>query len=454
MFRSIPNSTAPGNRRRRFLQAAAWACLALWLPAATASAQDEHGAGGGRGTVAVAVAEGGDHEGGGRQGAGRNAQERAYRHRRRTGRTLGGGEAGGGGHTGHTPAAGDGGSIPTTGDTLSNGEIGGGTGGEHFVHHSPVTGVRTAKFCGADGARSSTDRRADTPVEEDNYDEAHTGSHQPADHLAGIRGVELRRHSQRTAVGRHGWAVHRLCPGSPWPGFRPPGRRQRPDGRRRFGSTHGSGQAVGRGHYGQGGSTGEESSDEGTSDDKKGPRFGGGENARKPGEGATGGRPVWAKEGIPEVELGRLSVARAPASVLKHAFDEVTANWSTIGPTVMTLTAEGQPTLTMTVAQLYSLPADQFAHIVQTYYDSIVRINSPLENLSLLKDVRINNTTGPDRRDTGKHHRSCRDLPWVGIRQDDRGDGGYRHGDQHHPAVTGADAGADCGPGCEGGSRA
>ena len=29
MFRSIPNSTAPGNRRRRFLQAAAWACLAL-----------------------------------------------------------------------------------------------------------------------------------------------------------------------------------------------------------------------------------------------------------------------------------------------------------------------------------------------------------------------------------------------------------------------------------------
>ena len=159
------------------------------------------------------------------------------------------------------------------------------------------------------------------------------------------------------------------------------------------GSTHGSGQAVGRGHYGQGGSTGEELSDEGTSDDKKGPRFGGGENARKPGEGTTGGRPVWAKEGIPEVELGRLSVARAPASVLNHAFSEVTTNWSTTGPTVMTLTAEGQPTLTMTVAQLYSLPADQFAHIVQTYYDSIVRIDSPLENLSLLKDVRTNNTT-------------------------------------------------------------
>ena len=100
---------------------------------------------------------------------------------------------------------------------------------------------------------------------------------------------------------------------------------------------------------------------------RKGHASAAGRTPAEAGEGTTGGRPVWAKEGIPEVELGRLSVAQAPASVLKHAFDEVTANWSTIGPTVMTLTAEGQPTLTMTVAQLYSLPADQFAHIVQTW---------------------------------------------------------------------------------------
>ncbi len=154
-----------------------------------------------------------------------------------------------------------------------------------------------------------------------------------------------------------------------------------------------SGQGVSRGHFGQGGSTGEESGDDGTSEDKKGPKFGGGDDSRKPTPGTTGGRPVWAKEGIPEIELGRLSVARAPANVLDHAFTEVTTNWATIGPTVMTLTAEGQPTLTMTVAQLYSLPATEFARVVQTYYDTISRVNSPLENLSLLKNVSSTGTT-------------------------------------------------------------
>jgi hypothetical protein len=169
------------------------------------------------------------------------------------------------------------------------------------------------------------------------------------------------------------------------------------------GSSHApgaSGQGMGRGgatstqgHYGQGGSTGTETGEEGTSTDKKGPRFGGGEDTRKPEPGTTGGRPVWAKEGIPEVELGRLSVARAPEHVLDHAFTEVVSNWTTTGTTVMTLTADGQPTLTMTVAQLYSLPAIEFARIVQTYYASIVRIDSPLENLSLLKNLAITNTT-------------------------------------------------------------
>lgn len=154
-----------------------------------------------------------------------------------------------------------------------------------------------------------------------------------------------------------------------------------------------SGTAIGRGHYGQGGSSGEES-EEGTDSDKKGPRFGGGENTRKPEAGTTGGRPVWAKEGIPEVELGRLSVARAPASVLQHALTEVTTNWTaTTGSTVLTLTADGQPTLTMTVAELYSKSAEEFAHIVATYYASVVRIDSPLENLALLKDIRTDNTT-------------------------------------------------------------
>ena len=171
--------------------------------------------------------------------------------------------------------------------------------------------------------------------------------------------------------------------------------------------THGSGHAPGtsgqsmgqggstgmRGHYGQGGSTGTETGEEGTSSDKKGPRFGGGENSRKPSEGTTGGRPGWAKEGIPEVELGRLSVARSPAHVLDHAFSEAVSNWTSMGSTVMVLSAEGQETLTMTVAQLYSLPASEFSYIVQTYYPSIVRIDSPLENLSLLKSFALTGAT-------------------------------------------------------------
>lgn len=153
-----------------------------------------------------------------------------------------------------------------------------------------------------------------------------------------------------------------------------------------------SGQSMGHGgssgthgHYGQGGSTGTETGDEGTSTDKQVPRYGGSESNQKPAAGTTGGRPAWAKEGIPEVELGRLSVARSPEHVLDHAFSEAVSNWSTMGTTVMVLSAEGQETLTMTVAQLYSLSATEFSYIVKTYYSSIVRIDSPLENLSLLK---------------------------------------------------------------------
>ena len=131
------------------------------------------------------------------------------------------------------------------------------------------------------------------------------------------------------------------------------------------------------------------SSDEASSEEGKGPHYGGGASARKPEGGSTGGRPVWAKEGIPEVELGRLSVARAPASVLNHAFSEVTANWPTTSNTIITLN-DGQQ---LTVAQLYSKPAVEFARIVQNNYQAIVRVNSPLENLSLLKDLATNSRT-------------------------------------------------------------
>lgn len=149
------------------------------------------------------------------------------------------------------------------------------------------------------------------------------------------------------------------------------------------------GSSAQRGHYGQGGSTGEESGEEGTSSDRQGPRFGGGANSRQPEAGTSGGRPAWAKEGIPEVELGRLSVARAPSHVLDHAFSEVTSNWPTTSATIITL-ADGTQ---LTVTQLYSMTASEFANIVANNYDAVTRIDSPLENLSLLKNLLANDGT-------------------------------------------------------------
>jgi len=157
------------------------------------------------------------------------------------------------------------------------------------------------------------------------------------------------------------------------------------------GSYMGQGGSVSgeHGHFGQGGSTGEESGEEGTSSDRQGPRFGGGENSRQPESGTQGGRPAWAKEGIPEVELGRLSVARAPAKVLDHAFSEVITNWATTSTTIITLSNGDQ----LTVAQLYSMSASEFATIVATEYSAVTRIDSPLENLSLLKNLLSTGTT-------------------------------------------------------------
>jgi hypothetical protein len=160
------------------------------------------------------------------------------------------------------------------------------------------------------------------------------------------------------------------------------------------GGTHGQTQRPANpGQSMKGMGTGKGGSSEESDSDKKGPGYAGGTNAAKPPPGTQGGRPVWAQEGIPAVELGRLSVARAPSHVITKALAEAVSNWTTMGTTVMTLTADGQPTLTMTVAQLYSLPAEQFANIVMTYYPSIIRIDSPLENLGLMQDLGKTGTT-------------------------------------------------------------
>ena len=82
-----------------------------------------------------------------------------------------------------------------------------------------------------------------------------------------------------------------------------------------------------------------------------------------------GRRPVWAQEGIPEVELGRLNVSRAPGRVLAHAEGEALATYSEA------------------MAVLYSLDADQAAALLSTSFRDVSRYDSPLQNLALYKDV-------------------------------------------------------------------
>jgi len=138
----------------------------------------------------------------------------------------------------------------------------------------------------------------------------------------------------------------------------------------------GGGQGQGQGGKGGGGagaggghSTGSGQGGPSADSDAKGPKYGGGENANKPGSGTQGGKPVWAQEGIPEVELGRLSVVRAPAHVIDKAEAEAIANFN--------------PTAS---AALYSMTAEAFAAYVLANYATVVRIDSPLENLGLYKE--------------------------------------------------------------------
>ncbi len=85
----------------------------------------------------------------------------------------------------------------------------------------------------------------------------------------------------------------------------------------------------------------------------------------------SGRRPVWAQEGIPEVELGRLNVSRAPGRVLARAEDEALA------------------TYLEEMATLYNLSADAAASLLESNFRGVSRYDSPLQNLALYKDVMI-----------------------------------------------------------------
>ena len=88
-----------------------------------------------------------------------------------------------------------------------------------------------------------------------------------------------------------------------------------------------------------------------------------------------GGRPIWAQEGIPEVELGRLNVGRAPPFVLARAENKALEEY------------------TDDMAELYQLSAENAANLLQNNFDELARIHSPVQNLALYRDVMIFNQT-------------------------------------------------------------
>lgn len=105
--------------------------------------------------------------------------------------------------------------------------------------------------------------------------------------------------------------------------------------------------------------------------DAKGPRFSGGA-----GTGSSGGKPVWAQEGLPtnsdgsEVELGRLNVARAPGKLLDKQLVEALSGLAAI------VASPGDSIYTV----------DTLEKAIALIMTDSVRIDSPLANLALLKD--------------------------------------------------------------------
>jgi hypothetical protein len=117
----------------------------------------------------------------------------------------------------------------------------------------------------------------------------------------------------------------------------------------------GMGEGQGQGGEGQGqGGPGEDS-------DGQGPQAGSG--------GSGGGKPVWAQEGIPVVDLGRLSVARSPDQVFERALAEAVAS------------------LTPEMIAFYNLSYDDLLLELSLNFDEAAFIDSPLQNLALLEDL-------------------------------------------------------------------
>ena len=108
--------------------------------------------------------------------------------------------------------------------------------------------------------------------------------------------------------------------------------------------------------------------DDGGHDEDSG-KYRWGQDGESHGAGGSGTQPAWAREGIPEVELGRLNVVRSPEHVLDRALVEALA------------------TLSPDMVGFYSMSLDEVIEQLSLYWDETTFIDSPLQNLSLLKDA-------------------------------------------------------------------
>lgn len=115
--------------------------------------------------------------------------------------------------------------------------------------------------------------------------------------------------------------------------------------------------------------------------DAKGPKFGG--DGSKPAAGTQGGKPAWAQEGLPaDLELGRLNVARAPAQVIDRSLEEAL---STLSPAFYNAVIAIADNTAMSAAD--KLAALKSLVVLSFTDTTMVRVDSPLQNLGLYKDI-------------------------------------------------------------------
>ncbi len=136
---------------------------------------------------------------------------------------------------------------------------------------------------------------------------------------------------------------------------------------------HESGGPGGKGGGHEDGGHEDGGHEDGGDEGGKGPAAGSGGDGHGGGQagqqGGSGKKPVWAQEGIPEVELGRLNVARSPEQVLGRALSEAMASF------------------TPEVAAFYRLDLAGMEKELSENWGNVRLIDSPLQNLALMRDA-------------------------------------------------------------------